>query len=385
MTQPALKRAYLQGIRAPGKSSNKKAEPRDIPGALLEFDFNPETLTVEVSNSLEDKGRAFKKRQFVTGVVSKLSFEAVFDHTRPGPHIPDGASAANPQTLDIRRRTSKLVELLDAKEIKRKPLPVQDAKKGSKQGANQGDKKAGKKRRPRTKKPAPALVRFHWGSFIFQGVLEQYSETLEYFTPDGVPLRARVSVTLTQQKYLYDPGKDTSSKKTASNPAQPNSSTSDDDDLPWFAALDRAQGFEASMGLGFDGGWSMMESFEPGGLGTSMAFDAGGAFPTGGLDLSLPAGLEGALADSALALEVMGARALEDALGGVADVSQTTLGTLSAAAHPDGRATSWAPEGLSPETRAARIAEAILQDGSVTLRVRGMPPRARRLLFEEES
>ena len=36
--------------------------------------------------------------------------------------------------------------------------------------------------------------RFEWGSFIFQGVVDSMDETLDYFSEEGVPLRATVSL-----------------------------------------------------------------------------------------------------------------------------------------------------------------------------------------------
>jgi len=43
-------------------------------------------------------------------------------------------------------------------------------------------------------------VRFIWGSFQFDGIMESMEESLEFFSSDGRPLRASVTVGLTQQK-----------------------------------------------------------------------------------------------------------------------------------------------------------------------------------------
>lgn len=42
----------------------------------------------------------------------------------------------------------------------------------------------------------PPLVRFAWGSFRFDGVLEALDETLEFFAADGRALRAQLSLVL---------------------------------------------------------------------------------------------------------------------------------------------------------------------------------------------
>lgn len=46
----------------------------------------------------------------------------------------------------------------------------------------------------------PPALRFLWGSFSFDGIVEGMEETLELFSPEGKPLRAQISFTLSQQK-----------------------------------------------------------------------------------------------------------------------------------------------------------------------------------------
>ena len=46
----------------------------------------------------------------------------------------------------------------------------------------------------------PPAVRFIWGSFQFDGIMESLEESLEFFSSDGRPLRASVTINLTQQK-----------------------------------------------------------------------------------------------------------------------------------------------------------------------------------------
>ena len=47
------------------------------------------------------------------------------------------------------------------------------------------------------------LVRFVWGSFIFDGVMESLEETLELFSPQGKPLRASLAVSFVGQGREY--------------------------------------------------------------------------------------------------------------------------------------------------------------------------------------
>jgi hypothetical protein len=44
-----------------------------------------------------------------------------------------------------------------------------------------------------------ALVQFHWGQFIFKGSIPSMTETLDFFSEDGVPLRATVSLQMNEQ------------------------------------------------------------------------------------------------------------------------------------------------------------------------------------------
>jgi hypothetical protein len=46
--------------------------------------------------------------------------------------------------------------------------------------------------------PARRVVRFSWGSFLFFGTVQTMSQTIDFFSDDGVPLRAAVHVTLSQ-------------------------------------------------------------------------------------------------------------------------------------------------------------------------------------------
>src|SRR5262245_1921099 len=51
----------------------------------------------------------------------------------------------------------------------------------------------------KSKKPVPPCVRFEWGVFIFRGVVDSMEETLDYFSEQGVPLRATISLSISRQ------------------------------------------------------------------------------------------------------------------------------------------------------------------------------------------
>jgi LysM repeat protein len=47
---------------------------------------------------------------------------------------------------------------------------------------------------------APPIVRFTWDTEVFRGVLESLNVTYVLFTPEGVPLRAKLSLSLKEYR-----------------------------------------------------------------------------------------------------------------------------------------------------------------------------------------
>ncbi len=123
--------------------------------------FNPASLKVTYSNQVETEGQGPNSAmQYVGKGDSKLAVELIFDVS--------GAGATD--TQDVRRMTKKVAHFLEPQE----------------EGA--GEEK-------RFKVPA---MRFQWGSFLFDGVLVSMDETLELWSENGNPLRATVSISLSQ-------------------------------------------------------------------------------------------------------------------------------------------------------------------------------------------
>ncbi|HEY0006829.1 MAG TPA: hypothetical protein VGB17_18765, partial [Pyrinomonadaceae bacterium] len=56
--------------------------------------------------------------------------------------------------------------------------------------------------------PAPPGVRFSWGTVLFDGVMESLDESLEFFSVDGVPLRASMNMSIAQGKLSIEPPDD---------------------------------------------------------------------------------------------------------------------------------------------------------------------------------
>jgi hypothetical protein len=158
-----LKRAKL--IELNQQFTDKKGGGQEV-----EVQFNPETLKVSFANQIVqptggDQSAGNAGRQFVGAGTTKLALQLWFDVH---------AMAKDPVD-DVRKLTQKVIYFMTPQE-------------------SEAD---------RTKK-APPGVRFVWGSFKFDGMVDGIEESLEFFSPEGKPLRASVSLTLSQQKILVE-------------------------------------------------------------------------------------------------------------------------------------------------------------------------------------
>ena len=136
------------------------------PDKNCKVQFNPESLKVSFANQVATPSGAGDQkgtpaRQFVGAGTTKLSLQLWFDVTAP---MPTDEKVED----DVRKLTGKVAYFITPKQ------------EGS--------------------KFVPPAVRFLWGSFQFDGIMESLEESLEFFSSDGRPLRASVTVNLTQQK-----------------------------------------------------------------------------------------------------------------------------------------------------------------------------------------
>ena len=161
-----LARALLYELKSNGKSEKTI-------GRTAVVQFNPETLKVSYANQLA--GKDDKKTnsqsdgtsgaQYVGAGSTKLSLQLWFDITAP---MPPGKQSVN----DVRRLTQQVTELMN-------PAPAAD----------------------KDKFIAPEVC-FEWGIFKFSGIIDSLEESIEYFSDTGVPLRASMSLSMSQQSIL---------------------------------------------------------------------------------------------------------------------------------------------------------------------------------------
>lgn len=144
-------------------------------GAPFELQFNPASLEYTVSNEFDDRNGNNGARQFVKKSSGKLSMTLVFDTTETG--------------VSVRDVTAHISGLLEP------------AKDGSKQFAPK--------------------VEFGWGSYRFRGVVEQFKETLDFFSAEGVPLRSSIALTLASQEVEFQSNRSPAPPVDRSRPADP--------------------------------------------------------------------------------------------------------------------------------------------------------------------
>jgi hypothetical protein len=138
----------------------------------LKVQFNPETLKVSFANQIATPSGAGDQsgppaRQFVGAGTTKLSLQLWFDVSAPLSES-DEVDAEGKPIDDVRKLTQKVAFYITPQE--------------------EGDKFV------------PPAARFLWGSFQFDGLMESLEESLEFFSNEGKPLRASMTLNLSQQK-----------------------------------------------------------------------------------------------------------------------------------------------------------------------------------------
>ena len=175
--QPTIERAtlieltYKGGAGSSNGGSATKSKGREVP-----VQFNPQTLSLSYSNrtSGADQQKSSGTQHIGKG-TTRLSVDLLFDATRTTGSTSDNASgtssAARSGPKDVREKTRQINKFMEQT-----------------------------KEAEGTDKHVPPSVRFSWGTFLFDGVIDSMSETLEFFDEKGRPLRASVSLTMTRQR-----------------------------------------------------------------------------------------------------------------------------------------------------------------------------------------
>ena len=120
--------------------------------------FNPSSLSYTITNTMKEQGQGNTNKQYVSQSTGKLTMDLIYDSTDSG--------------KDVRVFTSEVAKLME----------------------------------PDAKTHIPPIVLFEWGVYKFEGMMESYKETLDFFAANGVPLRASINLTLSRQDKVFDSG-----------------------------------------------------------------------------------------------------------------------------------------------------------------------------------
>ncbi len=139
-------------------------------GQPIPVQFEPSSLQYTVQNQVVEQNGAQgqqaqgQRKQYVTQTNAKLTMDLVFDTTDTGANVVNLtlpiARLMQPQTTTTREE----------------------------------------------ERTAPPVVIFEWGDYSFEGMIEQYRETIDFFHPSGVPLRSTLNVTLASQSLQFEQG-----------------------------------------------------------------------------------------------------------------------------------------------------------------------------------
>jgi len=144
---------------------------KDNPSVKVSFLFNPKEFTVEKSNQFAEvqiPGLPSSIFQFVRGNARSVTMDLFFDSYEEGD--------------DVRKYTDQITGW-DAGSMFSK-LPKE------KKGLMDIDSDL----------HAPPICIFIWGTFIFQCIIERVTKRFTMFLPEGVPVRATLSVTLKEYR-----------------------------------------------------------------------------------------------------------------------------------------------------------------------------------------
>lgn len=137
-----------------------KARFNSVSGTkLFDVHFNPLTLQYTITNTLANTGSGNSTKQYTGESTGKLTMDLIFDTTVTGE--------------DVRLHTVQVARLMEP-------------------GDNE-DK-------------TPPVVEFDWGLYTFSGMVESYRETIDFFSANGVPLRASINLTLSSQDEVFEGG-----------------------------------------------------------------------------------------------------------------------------------------------------------------------------------
>jgi Contractile injection system tube protein len=256
-----LARATMQRLIADARGGAGSGRVPD--GQPVSVQFNPASLRLTRRNNVDRTGvtTGSQKRHQPAPEAATLAFDLEFDTSEQG---------SPGQWVDVRRWTALVRQFVE---------PTTQAPKA-----------------------APPAVRFAWGTLVFDGIIDQVTEELDHFAPDGTPLRAKVAVSIAEQNPDFETGQVGPAAREAPPPprrtptAAPTgrgpgeSGTSRTDQVVAAQAGESAQQLLARLGLDPSGWRAAMSGLQtPLTLAAGTAVQLGPEVLGGGLVTPLPA------------------------------------------------------------------------------------------------
>jgi hypothetical protein len=181
---PPLAKATLYRLVDAKQSNAAKPPPPTVDTKnVVVVQFNPTSLKIGYTNEATggDTTKGQAKQSAVEG-HSTLTFDLEFDT----------AEGENGQPIDVRTKTTKVLDF------------VRPSKENS---AN-----------------PPPRIRFIWGTFVFNGIVNSVNEEVDYFDAEGRALRAKLSVSIKEQNLDLEANKSGPAERNsnaASTPGEP--------------------------------------------------------------------------------------------------------------------------------------------------------------------
>ena len=140
------------------KASLTELKPDGSEGTSVEVQFNPLSLKVTYSNQMSSGDQAGgSPKQFVGSSTMKMTMELWFDTT-------DSADDVRDKTRAVAYFITPKDETQEGKNVKMTPR-----------------------------------VKFAWGSFLFEGLMDSMDENIEFWSETGVPKRASATLSFSEQ------------------------------------------------------------------------------------------------------------------------------------------------------------------------------------------
>lgn len=179
---PPLTKAVLYRLKD-GQPAGKGKPPNvQVDGKPIAVQFNPTSLKIQRQNNIDRGGSTAltQHRQNPSQQPATLSFDLEFDTA-------EGDPSGKP--VDVRTLTLQIRQFVE----------------------------------PDKAKPAdpPPRVLFLWGALNFAGIITQLTEDLDYFARDGMALRAKLGITITEQNLAFEAMKQGAGARTAPNSTPP--------------------------------------------------------------------------------------------------------------------------------------------------------------------